>query len=535
MSTEFSILGRMRSAIRSIFLTPAPEGPASNTWQSDRLNRYTRYWNLYSNTAYTDIASYLDAFGEDQRLYKWTRGLRSPVYRYVEFYASNTWGGILDPKAGETGALPIITDYESIRPAIAKLWQWSNWSSKRVLAVRYGAALGDCFIKVRDNPAAKKVYLQTIYPSQVTDILWDDFGNIKMIKIERTDYESINGVINQYKYTEVHEHPSVWGGTNTRISTYRNDALFAFGSNSAAQWELPYDFVPVVHIPHIDVGMGFGATGFRSVERKIADADAVSSQLSDQIGKSLNTPIVLLGALPGDYTIENKPGQVPVVYISDPNVKIEKLIYDMNLQQALMVLNAQMDDIKNDLPELSLREAVRSGMSSDALGQVYGDVIANIQNRRADYDAGLVRAQMMALAIGGIRRYGKEFSRFSLDSYANGRLDHSIGKRPILPHSNMESLQEEIAQWNATVLAESVMGTEAALREVMGYDDKQVELALKSKEQDLEMAAKSSGNVTGNNKSNMIAGITKKSPTDSQQAKVSNGPTNNNSVDMTNQ
>jgi len=493
-----------------------------DSWNSDRIVRAARFWSMYNNAAYEDIEAYIATFGEDDQLYKYTRGLRSPVFRYVEFYASNVWGGdVLSPSAEASGALPIITKNELIRPALAKVWQWSNWASKRVLAVRYGAAIGDCFIKVPDNPASKKTFLQPVFPAEIKDIDWDDFGNVKMVRIERVQEDKTGATPMTYVYGELIEHPSVWGGRFTRVTTYRNGQPYAYG-NFGPQWLVPYDFVPLVHCPHIDIGLGFGTTGFAATERKIAEADALASTIADQISKFLNAPKLLLGASADDLEIKNERGKVPVIAIPYADVKLEELVGKMPVAEALSVLESQMAEIRQDLPELSLRDAVKSGLSSDAIGRIYADVIANIELRRQDYDAALVRAQMMALAIGGIRGYGPEFESFSLSSYAQGKLDHSIGKRQILPHSAMEKIQEDLAKWNVATLAKAVEGTSAALRDVMGYDEAKIGLALQSIEKDADILAKKVADPanTGMNDANAIAGITKDRPVARDQATV---------------
>ncbi|MFH0943777.1 MAG: tetratricopeptide repeat protein, partial [Planctomycetota bacterium] len=73
------------------------------------------------------------------------------------------------------------------------------------------------------------------------------------------------------------------------------------------------------------------------------------------------------------------------------------LIGDLNLGDALALLNAQLDDVKEDLPELRLSESLRSGMSGEALGRAFSDVLAQIQGVRAAHDSGLVRARLLSV------------------------------------------------------------------------------------------------------------------------------------------
>jgi hypothetical protein len=61
----------------------------------------------------------------------------------------------------------------------------------------------------------------------------------------------------------------------------------------------------------------------------------------------------------------------------------------------------------------------------------YDDGVSRIREARGNYDAGLVEAQKMAIAIGGYRGY-KGFEGFSLASLDTGQADHQIAQRPVI-------------------------------------------------------------------------------------------------------
>jgi len=466
-----------------------PRGDAGE-FGAGRVGRYDWFWQLYWNTAYDDLESYFTNYPAGSTLYKYTRGLRNPIKRWVDFYVANVWGGPLDLDAGDgrsvPSALPIVTDDEKLRRAIGRLWTWSNWNSKRSLAVRYSATLGDCFIKVVDRPLLQKVYLQVLWPGDVAEATWDDFGNIKRAVIE---HDAVDPETKRtYTYKEVIEHPATWGGRFTRFTTYRNGGEFGYPENSdLAQWETPYDFLPMTSIPWMDVGSDWGSVGFIATVRKIDAANALASQLADQVGKAVHTPLVMFGVQAGDVTVAQPDADgVPVMYVNRPpsEASIEPLISDLNLDHGLALLDAQIAEIQEDLPELRMAEAIRTGMSGEALGRAFSDVMANIQACRANHDSALVRAQMMAVAIAGASRYHADFAGFDLNSYAGGRLDHGIGSRPVLPRSTEEELDQAARGW--TMVKEAVasgLPMATALREILGWTGEQM----------AEMAAEQAG------------------------------------------
>ncbi len=458
-----------------------PGAADDTTFASARNSRYDLFWSLYWNNAYDTLTSYIQASGypANSKLYRYTRGLRNPVGRWVDFYLANIWGGVLDMQAGDgvskPSALPIVTENEALRPAISRLWQWSNWNSKRNLATLHSTTLGDVVLKVVDRPQSGKVYLQTLWPGHVTKCDWDDFGFVKNVVIE---YGQVDDKGRGYTYKEVIEHPSVWGGMNTRFSTYKNGGLHGYPENdNLAQWETPYDFVPVVTIPWMDAGSSWGAVGFSKTVRKIDAANALASQLADQVGKAVNTPLVAYGVQPGDVLFTTDQEGIPILYVNRAKNEagIEPLIGDLNLEHGLAILSDQLADIQEDLPELRLAESLRSGMSGEALGRAFSDVMARVALVRANHDSGLARAQQMAIAIAGTSRYHPDFNGFDMGSYASGKLDHNIGARPILPRDASEQLEEEERRW-AMVSEATASGVplETALREIMNWDDEQM-------------------------------------------------------------
>ena len=465
-------------AARAAFLNPSLVMPAS--FGDARMTRYKWLWETYNNTAYDKLQSYIAVMGYPQGsiIYKYTMGLYNPVGRWVDFYVANIWGGPLDADAGDgkevQSALPILTDNEALRPAIAKVLQWSNFGSSRQLATRYSTALGDLVIRIADNPRSKRVYLQFPNPMHLKDCQWDDFGFVKRAVFEWPRRGSDG---KEFTYREILEHPSIAGTKNCYIQTFKDGEPFDF-TGAGAAYELPYDFVPVVTAPWESTSDGWGAVGYARTLRKIDAANSIATMIAAQIGKVLNSPLAITGAAAKDLELASAGtnNKIPVLFFKNPEVDIDQLVQNMSLVDALAVLNRQLDEIRDDLPELRLADAMRSGQSGEALGRAFSDIMARVQAIRAGHDAALVRAIQMAIGIAGASGYASEFSPFNLDSYNSGKLDFYVGDRPILPKDSDAQREADKERWEMYARAITALDADgngldavAALVEIMGW------------------------------------------------------------------
>ena len=163
-----------------------------SNWDARRL-RYQINWAMYENSAYRKMHAWSAAYKTNFGLYRYIRNIYNPAYRLGEFYKAHLWGGRLDKDAGDgsniPSALPIVTENPTIRPAIALLWQWSNWQVKKDVNTLKGTIFGDAVLKVIDDPEHEKVYLHGINPATLKTADLDPFGNVKGYEIveERLD------------------------------------------------------------------------------------------------------------------------------------------------------------------------------------------------------------------------------------------------------------------------------------------------------------------------------------------------------------
>lgn len=418
-------------AARETWLQPTPEQEASFSDVDNRVLRYRRYWDYYTNNLYNQLSSHKGAKG----LYRHIRPVYNPVTRLVDFYVAKVYGGELDGDAEASGAIPIVTENEELRPAIAKLWQWSNWQAKKQLFVRWGACFGDVVLKVVDDLPRQKVYLQVLHPRMLKDAQFDWRGNITSAIIEYTDWEPATtgrGQYVEFTYTEII--------TKEQFSTLKNNEPFDY-YGSGATWTNPYGFVPLTLAVHKDCGLDWGMSAFHADDLKIDELNDQVSIFSDRLRRANNPQWLMAGVRARseidlsstDATTTEAARQTTNVLYGPENATATPLVTDIGMAQSLDHINALLAELERDFPELALHRMREQGgaWSGRAIALVYQDASDRVVEARGNYDGVLVRAQQMALSIGGMRRY-EGFEPFSLDSFDRGDLDHRIGARPVL-------------------------------------------------------------------------------------------------------
>lgn len=424
-----------------------------------RQFRYMLYWAFYENTIYSNVHKWSVNYRQLEGLYRYIRGIYNPSYRIGEFWRSHIWGGQLDAEAGsgEDGkdtAIPIITDNDDLRPAIANLWRWSNWQTTKGVCSLHGAVMGDVGIQVIDDVDRKKVYLQLVHPATLTDVILDHYGNIKGYTIEEKrehpDYKD-----REVDYKEIASRD----GKNVVYKTFMNNRPYPWNGKQA-EWAEPYGFIPMVLIQHNNVGISWGWSELHAGRGKFQEVDDLASKLGDQIRKMVDAPWLLAGVkkprgrvrVSGDEaTIDfTHPGreEIPILY-ADSGAQAHSLVTNLDIGATGNHIGTVLSELERDYPELQMDIWSASGnISGRALRTARQRVSEKVYERRAIYDDALTRVQMMALAIGGLRNY-EDFKGLSLESYDRGALDHQIGDRPVFTQDPLDDIEVENEFWKA--------------------------------------------------------------------------------------
>lgn len=431
------------SAAREAWLQPEPTAEATFSDADSRGLRYRRFWDYYTNNLYNQLSSHKGMRG----LYRHIRPIYNPVTRLVDFYVAKVYGGELNLTDGRGGAIPLVTDDDALRGAVCQLWRWSNWQAKKQLFVRWGACLGDVALKVVDDPDRAKVYLQVLHPRMLRDAQFDWRGNITAAVIEYDDFEPSSGGKGYYQAYTYKETITKEG-----FATFKNGEPFDY-YGIGAEWDNPYGFVPLVVAVHKDVGLDWGMCCFHADDVKIDELNDQASVLNDRMRRA-NNPMWLMAGVRGrseidnsttDATTDEKSRQKENVLYGPENATATAMVSDVGMAQSLENIRAILEELERDYPELALHRLRERGgeWSGRAISLVYQDAVDRVVEARGNYDGALVRAQQMALSIGGMRRYAG-FEAFGLESYERGDEEHRIGSRPVLA-SGVDAQQIDLA------------------------------------------------------------------------------------------
>ena len=442
-----------------------------------RKIRYDILWAQYENTVYRSIHSWASTYKTRYALYRYIRNIYNPAYRLGEFWKAHLWGGPLDPQAGEEGALPIETTKENIRPPIADVWQWSQWATRKDIVTLHGSIYGDVFLKIVDDVTREKVYLANVYPGTIIDLEKDPFGNIKAYTIEEERAHPINDKPVTYKETAERD------GDLVVFKTFLDDALFAW-NGIASSWAEPYGFVPMVHIQHNDVGLGWGWSELHPGRSKMHELDDIASLLSDSIRKGVNPPWLFTGVkatspnqsmTTTETPARPEPGREEehALYTSDSQAKAQALIADIDIEGVNLHIKALLEEFERDYPELGFQALrVQGDVSGQALRIARQPAEAKVQQRRTTYDDGLKRALQMAVSIGGFRAI---FPGFSLDSFDQGALDFEFAERGVFVTDPIDESEEDLAFWMAAKAAKEAGMPLLAYLEEKGWEEEKLE------------------------------------------------------------
>lgn len=414
--------------------------------------------SYYANTIYEDALIW-QTYKSRYRLPRAIRSIYNPTRRAVDFYSGAVYPGSWteDGKPSPSGrphAIRYPSDLLETKPeliaAALQALTWGNWNAERMTYVREGAKTGSVLLEIVDDVENGKVRPEIIPLDRVWNINLDPSGNVKSYAL---DYMAID----QETKRPYHYHEDV---TATTITEYRDNSI-------TDERENPYGFAPAVWVRHRHVGNMFGAPAIDGVIPKIDEANRLATSMHNYVVQLQKQPTVFWsktspaplaktikkGGATGDLEAAVLDETVSWLWSNDTDGRNAPLMNPVPIDGAGTRLDKLLEEIESDLPEISLNKEMRTMqlVSGPGAERINSDVASKLYEAEANYDAGLIKAQQMSVAIGGWRlntgawgttvsRQQEKFRPFDLESYAKGDLDMALLERPLFEETDLERM-----------------------------------------------------------------------------------------------
>ena len=470
-----------------------------------RRGRYAVLWALYENTGYQAIHRWAAQFKVDFALYPNIRNVFNPYHRLVEFWATHTYTGTIDPETGDgtvrPSAIPIETRNESLRPVIGQILAASDWESNKTILARIGSAVGDVGIFAVDDTLNSQAYMEVIDPTSIVRYVADPQGQCQLYSLEewRPDprpgavvdsYGEVNRVV--YREDGVLERGDDGKPIGCRFSTYLDDTPFSWSDGSGEHsWVEPYPFVPFVLIAHVKIlpKSPFGMSAGQAVLSKIREIDDVASRFGDFVAKAVDVPWLFAGVPTptSNPSATGGPLNIPALY-AGAEARAQALLSHLHLGHVDAHIKMLGEEIEQDLPEIrrDIENAVGDA-SGTALRVAQQRVETKGQSCRAGYDSATVRAIQFCIRISGIRGYAG-FEEFSPEKIAADPkvIEFRVKDRPIFRKDILDNLSVQKEFWaNAESADRAGVPIEAYLRD-QGWSEERIAMVMKARDDAME-------------------------------------------------
>lgn len=427
--------GRLGARVAYETYRDEDQGVDSDLFDSypSRMGRY-RLNTLYAEGKQYRPANLLRAGDRYTKRYRHTRNIYNFVSRVIDLEVNSVYGGQIDwPGDLKTGAIPIEADanaHVKLITSLKKVLKWSNFGRQKDLYVRYGARLGDSFLKVipvfdilEDEDGTpgivwRKVRIEVLDPHKVRDVKHNESGDVTWICIE---YDDIGDDNKEFLYREEI--------SKFDIKIYRDDELVSTTPNT-------YGFVPVTQALHKNIGRKWGVTSFYTTLEKIDEINDVASNTNDGIRRGSNPLIVTVGGKMSQPDPDMRErDHLLVVELPKTDMSVETVTPTIDITGSIAAQDKMTSEAEADVPQTSLqRIREKNGdMSGVAIENSYKDASGAIQAIHGNYDEPLLRALQMACTIGGI--IGLEDFPYTLESYESGEIDFYIKQRRLFSDS----------------------------------------------------------------------------------------------------
>ncbi len=450
-----------------------------------RLARYKAAEGYYYNTVYDTLDGSASILKQNEKLYKFIRGIENPIRQENNLIASYTYRGSIDTDTLKGGSMPLRFDNKALEEPIKRVLKWSNFD-QHIGEIPQGAALrGDCGIWITSDVERQRVRMTVIDPARVKYAQRDEAGNIKAVILEWVEQEETDVSLYQ---------PSRFGGMQMRntktfvktlkvtqdyFETFKDGEPFAFYADESGalvpKWPNVFGFVPLKMGGYAPGKDGWYENSFFGTPRRqIDELNDQASIINDSI-RQIVTPILkatnIINSGDLEITRDEKTGMT-ILYINGSESNLESLVIPLDIAAASANRAQLLSSLKKNMPILALQDVrdIGGNLSGVAIERMFGDGISQILNARKNLNPVIVGALQMAVSMAAILGF-EDFGAFNADSFDNGDMELSIGDYSVIDDTLSKS---EKVTMLPTVAALPVGSKRQALSE-MGYTEDVVE------------------------------------------------------------
>ncbi len=412
-----------------------------------RRARYKVAWGYYTNSIFdrADIDGMI--IRDDEKLYKFTRGVQGEIKQAVDLFVSYTYKGTVDQQTLKGGSLPLRFDNKQLEAPLQQVIKWSNLDQQLATYVRDAALLGDVGWWVVDDPFRKRVRMELIDAGRVKYVERDEVGNAKAAVLEweceeEPDVARYQPALfsNSFTLKSTKTFIKTVIVTQDTYRTYKDGKPFAFyndvNGKPVSAWDNPYGFVPLKLSYFAEGKDGWGQNCFFGVVRRQLDELASQKSLINDSVKNTVVPLLQATGMSAGSTVtvsREESDQVAILYLPNDKAKLEAVAMPLDIVGALANYNAGALGLKNSLSILALQSIREIGgnLSGVAIQNMFGDATSSVENLRKNLDPGVASALQMAVSMAGQQGYDG-FAGFNAESYDRGDMELMVAERPVI-------------------------------------------------------------------------------------------------------
>lgn len=398
----------------------------------------------------------------------------NPAKEIVETYQNVLRGTLNDELQAVQSDSQEALD-EPLKEAITSVWRDSNMDTGKAQIIRLAANLGTVGLKV--CTAGDKVMIQGIDPLWIFDMEQDASGNVTAVVLKYTKPINYGTPLEpRYEDAQIIEQLNKDDFSQTidgKEQVPDDDRKNTFG------------FCPFVPLRHKDNGTMYGDWAYKGAEHQIHD---INWHITNE-GRSIDQhrfpnwfataggkkpEMIELGGERNMMYVESKPGTPP------PN--LAAIVPQIDHGSAMKYDAELRDMLRTKQPELNINDVqLFANISGDTIEQVLKPSESAILSVRPAYDHAFIRAIQMAISMRIDLGMESKLGSSGDGAYENNKLAFQFAKRPALPQTAGQLLQQAQADTarqsnrldTAAKAAKIGVDNTEQLR-IAGYTDKEV-------------------------------------------------------------